>query len=272
MTQGNGEVLMLLNNMFDLRDKVILITGGGGHLGESMCEALAEYGANLIIGSRDIEKNDKLSQKLNEEFGNDNCSLKLDISDYESIKNAFESIIQNRGRIDVLINNAFYGAGKDLLSMTNEEWNTGIDGSVSSVYRCTKAVLPHMIANKAGKIINISSMYGLVSPDVSIYENNNFYNPPNYGAGKAAIIQFTKYVAAVYGKFGITSNSISPGPFPNPYVQKDKEFIKKLEEKVPLKRIGHPDDLKGTILLLASDASNYINGANVVIDGGWTIW
>ena len=157
--------------------------------------------------------------------------MKLDISDYENIKKAVESIIQNKGKIDVLINNAFYGAGKDLLSMTNEEWNIGIDGSVSSVYRCTKAVLPHMIANKAGKIINISSMYGLVSPDVSIYENNNFYNPPNYGAGKAAIIQFTKYVATVYGKFGITANSISPGPFPNPYVQKDKEFIKKLEEK-----------------------------------------
>ncbi|ETA67461.1 dehydrogenase of unknown specificity, short-chain alcohol dehydrogenase like [Methanolobus tindarius DSM 2278] len=258
--------------MFNLKNKVILITGGSGHLGKSMCEALAEYGATLIIGSRDIDKNKKLSKKLTNDFGNENYPILIDVSSNESINDSVQYINHNYAKIDVLVNNAYYGAGKDLTSITDDEWNMGIDGSIGSVYRCTKAVLPQMLSNGYGKIINISSMYGLVSPDISIYDTNDYYNPANYGAGKAAIIQFTRYIAGVYGKHGICSNSISPGPFPNSIVQKDKMFIDKLEEKVPLKRIGQPDDLKGSVLLLASDASNYINGTNIVVDGGWTIW
>nr|WP_321496411.1 SDR family oxidoreductase [uncultured Methanolobus sp.] len=263
---------MLLKDMFDLKNKVILITGGSGHLGKSMCEALAEYGATLIVGSRDVERNREFSEQLTNDFGNENCPLMIDVSSSESINNTVRYITQTYGKIDVLINNASFGAGRDILSMTNEQWETGIDGTVNSVFRCTKAILPHMLENGYGKIINISSMYGLVSPDVSIYENNDYYNPANYGAGKAAIIQFTKYVAAVYGKYGINSNSISPGPFPSVKVQNDTQFVDRLTEKVPLKRIGNPDDLKGAVLLLSSNASNYINGANIVIDGGWTIW
>ena len=129
-----------------------------------------------------------------------------------------------------------------------------------------------MVKRKYGRIINIASMYGLVAPDVSIYDNNDFYNPANYGVGKAGIIQFTKYIAAVYGKYGVTCNSVSPGPFPNPSVQEHSEFIESLAKKVPLGRIGKPEEIKGVIALLASDASSYINGANITIDGGWTIW
>jgi gluconate 5-dehydrogenase len=263
---------VLLKDMFNLKNKVILITGGSGHLGKSMCEALAEYGATLIIGSRDCDQNSDFAKNLSEQFGNENFSVKMDISSHESINETITTIIQNYKKIDVLINNASFGAGRDVLSMTNEQWKMGIDGTINSVFRCTKAVLPHMLEKRAGKIVNVSSMYGLVSPDVSIYDNNDFYNPANYGSGKAAIIQFTKYIAAVYGKSGINSNSISPGPFPSQKVQKDTYFIEQLVEKVPLKRIGRPDDLKGTILLLSSNASDYINGTNIVIDGGWTIW
>ena len=263
---------LLLKDMFDLKNKVVLITGGSGHLGKSMCEALAEYGATLLIGSRNLEKSTMFSKELTTQFGNENFSVKFDVASSEIINNNVENIIQEYGKIDVLINNAYYGAGADLLSMNDNEWNMGIDGTISSVYRCTKAVLPHMLANGSGKIVNIASMYGLVSPDVSIYENNDYYNPANYGAGKAAIIQFTRYIAAVYGEYGINSNSISPGPFPSSIVQNNKEFIERLEAKVPLKRIGKPDDLKGAVLLLSSDAGNYINGTNLTVDGGWTIW
>ena len=196
----------------------------------------------------------------------------MDISDYATVNQAVENILKKYKKIDVLINNSCYGAGAELLNMSEEEWIKGLDGSINGVFRLTKAVLDSMIKNKYGRIINIASMYGLVAPDVSIYEGNDFYNPANYGAGKAGIIQFTRYVAAAYGKYGITCNAISPGPFPDPKVQGNKKFINNLEKRVPLGRIGKPEDLKGVIALLASDASAFINGANISVDGGWTAW
>ncbi|QZY56312.1 SDR family oxidoreductase [Crassaminicella profunda] len=263
---------MLLKELLDLKGKTIFITGGSGYLGSSMCEGLAEFHANLIIGSRNYEKNKKFTKELNKKYGNINRPIYLDISNSRNIDNVITNIINEFGRIDVLINNASCGTGRDLLKMNEEEWKQGIDGTVNGVYRCIKAVLPHMIKQESSKIINIASMYGVVSPDVSIYENNDYYNPGNYGAGKAAIIQFTKYIACVYGKYGIRANSISPGPFPKTKIQENKVFKERLENKVPLGRIGNPEDLKGIILLLASDASNYITGTNIMVDGGWTAW
>jgi len=115
-------------------------------------------------------------------------------------------------------------------------------------------------------------MYGIISPNPDLYVNNPYHNPPHYGAGKAAIIQYTRYLACHYGNEGIRANCISPGPFPNINVQKDETFINRLIEKSPLRRIGQPDDLKGVFVLLASDASSYITGQNISIDGGWTAW
>lgn len=259
-------------SIFDLHGKVVLITGGSGYLGTAMSEILSELGAHLVIASRNHQKNLELKQKLQDKYGNQVENIDLDISNSLMINQVVRNILKKHERIDVLINNSYYGAGDKLLNMSEEEWVKGIDGSINGVFRLTKPVLDSMIKNKYGKIINIASMYGIVAPNVSIYEGNDFYNPANYGVGKAGIIQFTKYIAAVYGKYGITCNAISPGPFPNSKVQKNKEFIKDLEKKVPLCRIGKPEDLKGVIALLSSDASAYINGANISVDGGWTIW
>jgi gluconate 5-dehydrogenase len=116
-------------------------------------------------------------------------------------------------------------------------------------------------------------MYGVVSPDFRIYDDyKEFFNPPDYGAAKAGVIQLTKYYAAYYAPYNINVNCISPGPFPSPEVQKEIEFIKQLENKNPQKRIGRPDDLKGVVIFLASEASSYITGQNINVDGGWTIW
>jgi len=123
-----------------------------------------------------------------------------------------------------------------------------------------------------GSIINIASMYGMVSPDPAIYGESKFNSPANYGAGKAAVIQFTKFCAVHLAKYKIRVNAVSPGPFPSPSVQMNKTFISKLVEKVPLKRIGHPSELNGVIVLLCSEASSYITGQNISVDGGWTSW
>lgn len=259
-------------SIFSLTGRVVLITGGSGHLGTTMSEVLSEFGATLILASRNNKQNLELKQRLEESYENKVEFVYLDISDSTAVLRVVEQILEKYKKIDVLINNSYYGAGAELLVMSEEEWIKGIDGSINGVFRLTKAVLDSMIENKYGKIINIASMYGVVAPDVSIYDGNSYYNPANYGVGKAGIIQFTKYIAAVYGKYGITCNAISPGPFPNPKVQENIEFINALEKKVPLGRIGKPEDLKGVIALLSSDASAYINGANICVDGGWTIW
>ena len=250
----------------------VLITGGAGYLGTAMSEAIAEMGANLIICSRNLNNCEKLVESLSSQYSSKIKAFQVDIGDSESVEQLYKQVKYEFGTVDVLINNAYFGAGKEFLDMKEIEWKKGIEGSIDIVYRMTKRFLPDMIQKGKGNIINISSMYGLVSPDFAVYEGTDYYNPANYGAGKAAIIQFTRYIACVYGKKGIRCNSISPGPFPNETVQRDKGFIKNLEKKVPLGRIGKPDELKGVVALLASEASSYINGENIKVDGGWTAW
>ena len=260
-----------MDNIFSMKDKIVLITGGNGYLGKAMSEILCQNEATLIIASRS-SVDSGFSAELSEKYGCRVKSINMDVSSRDIVEQRVKEIVDEFGRIDVLINNSYYGAGSELLKMDDEDWLKGIDGSINSCFRMTQTVLKYMKEQNYGKIINIASMYGVVAPDVSIYEGNNYYNPANYGVGKAGIIQFTKYIAAVYGKHGITCNSISPGPFPNLNIQENKGFIDRLVEKVPVKRIGTPEDLKGVVLLLASDASSFINGANISVDGGWTIW
>jgi gluconate 5-dehydrogenase len=156
--------------------------------------------------------------------------------------------------------------------MTDDEWAYGIDGSLNSVFRCIREVIPYFKSQGAGKIINVSSMYGIVAPQFEVYDDfPQFLNPPHYGAAKAGIIQLTKYYASYLGKLNINVNAVTPGPYPSDKVQKSDGFVKELEKKTCLNRIGNPEDLAGAFVFLASDASNYITGHNIVVDGGWTI-
>jgi gluconate 5-dehydrogenase len=261
-----------LKDLFDLNGRIAIVTGGAGHLGISMVETLAEMRALIVVCSRDIHHCEEVAFTINKKFPGTCIPMQVDVSETESVEQLKKRVSDAFGKTDILINNAYFGAGRDVLSMSEEDWKKGIDGSINSVYRLTKVFLPLMISQNSGTIINVSSMYGIVSPNMSIYEGNPFYNPANYGAGKAAILQFTRYIACVYGKNGIRCNAISPGPFPNPKTQEHQEFIGRLQQHVPLGRIGFPEDLKGAVALLASEASSYINGANIVVDGGWTAW
>jgi gluconate 5-dehydrogenase len=172
----------------------------------------------------------------------------------------------------VLINNAFFSKGQSPEFMSDEDWQIGIDGTLSSVFKCIREIIPYLKDNSYGKIINVASMYGLVAPDFNIYSSfPEFINPPHYGAAKAGVIHLTKYYASYLGKFGITVNSISPGPFPSDFVKGELGFINELEFKTCLNRIGKPEDLEGVFVFLSSSSSDFITGQNIVIDGGWTI-
>jgi gluconate 5-dehydrogenase len=261
-----------LKEMFALDGKVAIVTGGYGHLGKSLSEALAEFGATVVIASRDERKCSDLTKELTRKYQNTNDAIYIDVGDPAAVQKTIANVHQKYGHIDILVNNAFYKTGRELHTIGEKEWQYTIDGTINSVYRCTKTVLPIMMEQKSGKIINLGSMYGVVSPDFSIYDGNDIFNPASYGAGKAAVIQLTKYICSMYGKYGITCNSISPGPFHNSMGRNDEVFVGRLSRKNPLGRIGKPDDLKGAVLLLASQAGSYICGHNLVVDGGWTIW
>jgi len=155
--------------------------------------------------------------------------------------------------------------------MTDEDWQIGIDGTLNSVFRCVREIIPYFKKNNSGKIINVSSMYGVVAPQFEVYDEfPQFLNPPHYGAAKAGIIQLTKYYASYLGQFGINVNTVTPGPFPSIPVQKEIGFVEALKRKTCLDRIGNPEDLAGAFVFLASEASNYITGQNIIVDGGWT--
>jgi NAD(P)-dependent dehydrogenase (short-subunit alcohol dehydrogenase family) len=259
--------------MFNLKGKVAVVTGGAGHLGRAISEVLAEFGANLVVASRNLKKCEELASNLSQEYEIDARGIELDTRSIDSVTHCMDVVQGKMGSIDILVNNA--ASGKTNISIetvSEEDWLEGIEGTVNGVFRCTKAVIPYMRGKKCGVIINISSMYGIVSPDYRIYGNTGYNNPPDYGAGKAAIIQFTRYAACHLATYGIRVNAISPGSFPSRDVQQNKSFISKLENRIPLGRIGQPNDLKGAVIFLASDASGYITGQNIIVDGGWTVW
>lgn len=257
------------DDLFSLSGKVALVTGGYGHLGTAISEALAGAGATVYVLGR---SEDKFRQAFeNSGLGNLRF-LKGDISDTESIRAAFKRVRDEQGRMDVLVNNAFYSKGQQPEQLSDEEWAYGIDGNLNSVYRCIREALPYLKTN-GGRIINVSSMYGMVSPDFGIYdESPAFLNPPHYGAAKAGVLQLTRYFACYLGRHGITVNAVTPGPFPSEQVQRDEAFVEQLKRKNPLGRIGKPEDLKGAFVYLASDASSFMTGQNMVLDGGWTVW
>jgi NAD(P)-dependent dehydrogenase (short-subunit alcohol dehydrogenase family) len=253
---------------FSLKGRVALVTGGCGHLGHSMTESLQEAGAKVIVWGRSEDKFKGI-------FGNaSNIDFaKVDIAKTKSIKDGFKAIQKKYGRLDVLVNNAAYSASNVADVMTDDEWGKGIDGVLSSIFRCTREGIPYMKKGKEGSIINISSMYGVVSPDFRLYKKYPKYlNPPNYGSAKAGVIQLTKYCSVYYAANNIRVNCISPGAFPSDQIQQEKGFIKELAQRNPMGRIGKPEELKGAIVFLASQASSYMTGQNLIIDGGWTSW
>lgn len=248
----------------DLSRKVAVVTGGYGHLGKAICESLRFHGADVYILARSKEKFIEAFQH-NEKIH----FLEGDISSAASIRKAYSNVVAHAGKLDVLINNAFYLRGNSPTEMTKEDFSFGLDGCLTSMFECIRESLPFL---KAGaSIINVSSMYGMVAPDFQVYKKFPAYlNPPHYGAAKAGVIQLTKYYASFLGPLGIRVNTVTPGPFPSLKVQKDEEFINELKERTLVGKIGNPEDLAGAFIFLASDAANFITGQNIVVDGGWT--
>ena len=259
-----------VDSLFDLKGKIALVTGGSGHLGSAMSEALSEAGAQVIIASRDEKKCLEMAKKLS----NSGIGMKLDITDDKSVADCFSNIKSKFGKLDILVNNAVEFVSGKLLEMNPRDFNRSLDVAVTGVFRMIQAAIPIMQDEDKGgaSIINIASMYGIVSPDFRNYANQpEAENPPSYGAAKAGVIQLTKYAACKLAPLNIRINSVSPGAFPDEK-KNSPDFIRQLASRTPMNRIGKPWELKGVVVFLAGKASTYITGQNIVIDGGWTVW
>ena len=262
-----------LQELLSLRGKTAIVTGGAGYLGTAISETLAELGANLVVASRDREKCEKKCEEL---VRSTNGSIKavgleLDLMRNGSAIEFFGEVHKHFDAVDILVNNAWSGNKNSWESITEKDWEYDIDMSLNSVFRITKAAFPYLKATR-GVILNIGSLYSHLGPDYRMYDGKEFANPPSYGAAKAGVIQFTKYLASFLAPHGIRVNAMSPGAFPHPPTQKHTEFMARLSAKNPLNRIGQPDDLKGAVALLCSDAGSYITGQDLHVDGGWGVW
>jgi NAD(P)-dependent dehydrogenase (short-subunit alcohol dehydrogenase family) len=262
-----------LQSLFNLKGKVAVVTGGAGWLGTAVSEALSELGAFVVIASRSPSKAEALVTRLNQDADEIRARhVELDITQENSIKRCFAEVASAQNRLDVLVNNSYSGTVASLLDTTVERWQSNMAAGLAGPFICLREVVPLMKAGGGGSVINIASMYGIVSPDQRIYANTDFQSSPAYAAAKAGLIQLTRYAACELGQDNIRVNAISPGPFPSTEAQKHLKFVKSLSAKTPMGRIGKPAELKGAVAFLASNASSFVTGQNIAVDGGWTAW
>jgi gluconate 5-dehydrogenase len=236
-----------------------------------MSTALAEAGATLAVTSRDEARASEFAATLP---GEGHIGLGFAQDDGEAIPAFVAEVVERLGRVDILVNNAYGGTAPDIEDATAEDFDRAYHTGVTAYFLLAREVARHLRARGApGSIVNIASMYGVVASYPEAYTGFGINSPPTYHGLKGGLVHLTRHLAVYWAKDAIRVNSICPGPFPSPKVQASMPaFIERLTTKVPLGRIGAPHELKGLVVLLASEAGSYITGQNILVDGGWTAW
>ena len=245
---------------FDLTGKVAIVTGASRGLGQYFARALATAGADLVLTSRKLETLHEFQREI-ELMGRRAVALSLDVRDPESIRRMAEDAAVHFGRIDILVNNAGCNVRKPALEVTWDDWNLILDTNLRGTFFVSQAVAPHMIARKRGRIINIGSVTAVAG----------YAGLGPYGASRGGVKQLTMSLADDWGVHGLTVNCLAPGWFKtaqNAVMYENQEWVSYLCDRIPLKRPGQPRDLDGAIVFLASDASDYITGQTLLVDGG----
>jgi NAD(P)-dependent dehydrogenase (short-subunit alcohol dehydrogenase family) len=260
--------------LFDLSNKIAIVTGGTGLFGKPISTSLAEAGAYVIIASRNVEKCQLVAEELNH-AGYKASGAFLDLSDEKSIEDLVKSIIKQHQHIDILVNNSVSRAGyKKLEETTKADWEQAQQINSTGLMLINKAVVQQMVTQRSSSIINIGSIQGTVGPNFEVYGATGMMSPPNYTYDKWGMVGLTKWMANYYGKYNVRVNCISPGGY-GPGVEAsfgENEFTQNYKKLTPLGRFAKDDDIKGAIVFLASEASSYITGHNLLVDGGWTSW
>ncbi len=265
-------------NEFSLKNKTAVVTGALGLLGRQHCRALSAAGASVVVADLELATCEEFAASLPAPA----LGLSLDVTRRESVVAARDTVLMTFDRIDILVNNAAINdmfenpqAAQEQSKFENyplELWQKSVDVNLTGLFLCSQVFGFEMAKRQGGSIINIASTYGVVAPDQNLYRDRSgrqsFTKPPAYSATKGAVISFTRYLAAYWGHAGVRVNTLTPGGVEN---GQDAFFIEKYSKKTPLGRMARPDDYHGALVFLASDASSYMTGANLVVDGGWTI-
>jgi gluconate 5-dehydrogenase len=256
-----------IQQLFDLTGKVALITGGTGFLGAALAAALAEAGATVVISSRDEKRAKAAADQL---VGGGHHGIELDHKDEDSIKRGFAVAVKRAGQVDILINNGQSGAGEDWTTLDAAKFNDHL-ANATGYFLLARELHKHAVARQIpASIVMLGSMYGLVGSYPDAYEGICPASSAGYHALKGGVVHLTRHLAVYWAKDGVRVNCLSPGPFPAP--KAPQEMVERLCGKSPMRRMGLPHELKGAVVFLASDASSYMTGQNLVIDGGWTAW
>ncbi len=253
---------MTIQQLFDCRDKVAVVTGGGRGLGRIMATALAEAGSHVVLCSRKVDTLEETRDQIHK-AGHESLAMALDVTNPENVERVVEKTIEMWGRIDILINNAGTSWGVPALDMPLNAWHKVIETNLTGTFLMSQRVGREMVSRGYGKIINIASVAGLAgSPP-------NILDAVGYSASKGGIIALTKDLAVKWGPYGVTVNAIAPGFFPTKMSQVLLErHGEDILQRIPLGRFGSEDDLKGLVIFLSSRASDYMTGSVIAVDGG----
>ncbi len=265
--------------LFTLEGRVAVVTGALGLLGKNHCRALAAAGASVVVTDLD----DARCRGFAAELGPRALGAGADITRKDSVQDLTRAVLDRFGAVDVLVNNAAINdmfespaAGAELSRFESyplELWQRSLDVNVTGTFLCCQVLGAAMARRGRGSIVNVASTYGMVAPDQSLYQRpdgtQTFYKSASYPATKGAVLALTRFVAAYWGKRGVRCNSLSPGGVEN---GQEEYFVEAYARKTPLGRMSRPTELAGALVFLASDASSYVTGSNLVVDGGWTAW
>lgn len=266
----NGGREPTVQELFDLSGRVVLITGGCGHLGSAMSRALAEAGASVVLTSRDAAKAAGVADSLPRIQNAKHYGLALDHMQPDHLATQFNQAIELAGKVDVLVNNGNEAIPFDWTNVTAEQFNRQLSNA-TGYFELSRLMRQHAVNRQVpASIILLGSMYGLVASYPDAYEGICIASPVAYHVLKGGIVQLTRHLAAYWAKDHVRVNCLSPGPFPA--ATAPPEMVQRLQQKLPMQRMGRAHELKGAVVFLASDASSFMTGQNLVIDGGWTAW
>ena len=262
-----------LKELLNLRGRVALITGGAGHIGSAIGDALAELGASIAV--LDMGDCEAAAKRLRDGYGVDTLAVPVDLNDEAPVRAAPETVVGQLGRLDILVNCAGFGRAAKLEGWVTpfeqqsaDTWRKALEINLTASFVLTQACTEALRASGHGSVINISSIYGMVGPDMRLYEGSDRGNPAAYAASKGGLLQMTRWLATVLAP-EIRVNAITPGGV---WRSQPQDFLDRYNYRTPLGRMATEEDLKGAAAYLASDLSAYVTGHNLVVDGGWTAW
>jgi NAD(P)-dependent dehydrogenase (short-subunit alcohol dehydrogenase family) len=274
--------------LFDLHDRVALVTGGAGLLGTEFCQTLALAGSRIAVADLNGNAAISLAEEINKRWGTSGGSrdrqaigIETNIAEPGSVREMVQATLNAFGRLDILVNSAVLdpkfdpqhgGHTNSFEEYPLEAWNQAISVNLTGMFLCCQAAARPMLEQGAGVMINLSSIYGLTAPDQRLYQREGQptqYKPVYYSVTKAGVLGLTRYLAAYFAGKNIRVNALTPGGVYNGH---DEEFVQAYSARAVLGRMAQKDDMNGALLFLASDASAYMTGANLVVDGGWTTW